>query len=232
MPRQGSAAHYRSMGRTFNPSRTGEALPEARSAQAPGGWACRLCVRLRGYALPRESLPTLEGRVSLYRVRILWGRPEAVAECARRVACSGRAAVDNRRGSCPASLDASRGRVRDAVVLAGRAHDTGPHDYRAAVRSLQDRGLLEGAGVSGKLSATVGSKLSERRRRVVAVIRRAATPAAADAELLVLPADCHVLSLGREDHLHARMRIASIRGVSARRRRRSSCCACGSGWTR
>ena len=109
------------------------------------------------------------------------------------------------------SLDASRGRVRDAVALAGCAHDGGPHDYRAAVRSLQDRGLLERAGVSGKLRATVDAKLSERRGRVVAVIRRAATPAAADAELLVLLADCRALSLGREDRLHARMRIASIR---------------------
>ena len=109
------------------------------------------------------------------------------------------------------SLDVSRGRVRDAVALAGGAHDGGPQDYRAAVRSLQDRGLLERAGVSGKLRATADAKLSERRRRVVAVIRRAATPAAADAELLVLLADCRALSLGREDRLHARMRIASIR---------------------
>jgi hypothetical protein len=112
------------------------------------------------------------------------------------------------------SLDASRGRVRDAVALAGHAHDSGPHDYRAAVRSLRDRGLLERAGFSGKLRATVDSKLPERRRRVVAVIRRPATPIAADAELLVLLADCRALSLGREDHLHARMRIASIRGGS------------------
>jgi hypothetical protein len=109
------------------------------------------------------------------------------------------------------SLDASRGRIRDAVALAGRAHDTDPHDYRAAVRSLQDRGLLERTGINGKLRATDAARLTERQRRVVAVVRRAATPIAPDAELLVLLADCHALSLGRDDHLHARMRIASIR---------------------
>ena len=112
------------------------------------------------------------------------------------------------------SLDASRGRVRDAVALAGRAHETGPRDYRAAVRSLRDRGLLERAGFSGKLRATVESQLPQRRKRVVAVIRRAASPIAADAELLVLLADCRALSLGREDRLRARIRIASIRGGS------------------
>ncbi len=84
-------------------------------------------------------------------------------------------------------------------------------DYRAVVRSLQDRGLVERAGVRGKLRATVDSKLTERRKRVVAVIRRAATPAAADAELLVLLADCRAPSLGRDDRLHARLGISSIR---------------------
>lgn len=112
------------------------------------------------------------------------------------------------------SLDVSRGRVRDAVALAGDAHDTGPRDYRAAVRALHDRGLLERARVSGKLRATAAAQLPERRKRVVAVIRRAATPMAADTELLVLLAHCHALSLGRDDHLHARMRITSIRDGS------------------
>ena len=109
------------------------------------------------------------------------------------------------------SLDAPRGRVREAVALAGRAHDAGPHDYRAAVHSLHGRRLLERTGASGKHRAPADAKLPERRKRVVAVIRRAASPIAADAELLVLLADCRALSLGREDRLRARMRIASIR---------------------
>ncbi len=109
------------------------------------------------------------------------------------------------------SLDASRGRVRDAVALAGSVHRTGPRDYRAAVRSLQDRGLLERTRVNRKLRATDAARLTERQRRVMAVVRRPATPIAPDAELLVLLADCRALFLGREDHLHARMRIASIR---------------------
>ena len=66
------------------------------------------------------------------------------------------------------SLDAARGRVRDAVAIAASADDAGPEDYGAAVSSLE-------------------------------------------AELLVLLAACRALSLGREDYLHARVRVTSIR---------------------
>lgn len=109
------------------------------------------------------------------------------------------------------SLDAPQGRVRDAVALAARADDAGPRDYGAAVRSLQDRGLVSRSGLRKTLRATPDSKWAERRKRVLAVIRNAAAPTGSDAELLVLLAACRALSLGRDDYLHARMRIASIR---------------------
>lgn len=76
---------------------------------------------------------------------------------------------------------------------------------------------MERQGARGKLRATADAKVSERRNRVLAVIRRAATPTGTDAELLVLMAACRALSLGRKDCLQARMRIASIREHGAPR---------------
>ncbi len=109
------------------------------------------------------------------------------------------------------SLDAARGRVRDAVAIAASADDAGPEDYGAAVSSLEDRGLVERVGLRRQVRATNAAKLAERRKRVLAVIRRAAVPTGSDAELLVLLAACRALSLGREDYLHARVRVTSIR---------------------
>jgi len=109
------------------------------------------------------------------------------------------------------SLDAPRGRVGDAVALAGSVNPEGPQDYRSAVRALQQHGLLVRAGVRGKLSATSAAKLAERRARVLAVIRRAAAPTGGDADLLVLLAACRAESLDREDYLRARIRIGSIK---------------------
>ena len=109
------------------------------------------------------------------------------------------------------SLDAPRGRVADAVALAGSANAAGPQDYRTAIRSLQQRELLVRAGARGKLAATSDAKLAARRSRVLAVIRRAAAPDGGDADLLVLLAACRALSLDREDYLRARIRIGSIR---------------------
>jgi hypothetical protein len=97
------------------------------------------------------------------------------------------------------------------VAVAANAHDAGPHDYGAAVRSREDRGFLERAGLRRTPRATTDSKLAERRKRVLAVIRNAAAPTGSDAELLVLLAACHALSLGRAGYLHARIRITSIR---------------------
>jgi hypothetical protein len=107
------------------------------------------------------------------------------------------------------SLDAPRSAVRTAVALLARV-DPGLAGYRDAVSSLRDAGLLKRSTALGSLEATEEANVPERHKRVLAVIRRAGPPTGADAELLVLLAACKALPLGRDDHLHARMRIASI----------------------
>jgi hypothetical protein len=103
------------------------------------------------------------------------------------------------------SLDAPRRLTRHVARIAGRAHRDGPHRYDAAVRRLEERGLL------ARGAATPRAQLGARMARVHATIRRAAPPAGRDAELLTLLAATGSLPLtGRSDHLHARTRLASI----------------------
>jgi len=104
------------------------------------------------------------------------------------------------------SHDAPRRLVRHVVRIAGKAHPDGPRRYDAARRRLTKRGLLDGDG-----TATPQASLHAREARVRAAIRRPAPLERSDAELLTLLAATGSLPLeGRADHLHARMRLASM----------------------
>jgi hypothetical protein len=109
------------------------------------------------------------------------------------------------------SLDASRGRVRDAVRVCASAHPEGPQDYHAAVHALQERGMLKREGTLRSLCASAEARIEERKRRILAVIHRAVAPVGSDAELLVLLAACRALQVpNRADHMRAHARVASI----------------------
>ena len=101
-------------------------------------WACGLCCGCE-VRVPRERLPTREGRASLCGCASP-GRPEAAAECARRVARPGRAAVDTRRRlSCCRSMhraggSVTRWRLRDARTTADLTTTAPPFaHFRTAV---------------------------------------------------------------------------------------------------
>jgi hypothetical protein len=105
------------------------------------------------------------------------------------------------------SLDAPHRGARRAAAVAGRSHPDGPCDRDAAVQALQDRGMLSDDG----RSATPAAQVAPRTARVLAVMRRAATPEGADAELLVLLAAAQALPItSKDDRLRARTRLVSV----------------------
>jgi hypothetical protein len=108
------------------------------------------------------------------------------------------------------SLGISRHRLRKALGLAAQAHpDSGNH--RSAVEALKAKGLLEPAGARGHVQATPAARLTERRSRVVGLMRSPSPLAGSDAELLVLLALCGALVLNGQDRLRARHRIREIK---------------------
>ena len=106
------------------------------------------------------------------------------------------------------ALDAPGRAAGQAAKLAGRAYPDGPRDHDEAVRALRERGLVTEDRAP---KATSEALLQRRKDRVLAIVRRAATPAGADAELVVLLALAQALPLeNADDRLRARTRLQSI----------------------